>query len=150
MIIWINRPLANDHPDGPTSCKWSSGWTGLLQVIIPIDRLLQMIIQRVWPLANDHMEDTATCKWSLGRSTLLQMIIWKDRPFANDHREDPPSWNWSSRGSGPPLSDMLFWLDRDSFFFLFEINPEFWPQNWLFWDFFFVTTFFIGFFVDSF
>ena len=33
MIIWMNRPLANYYPDGPASCKWSSGWTGLLQMI---------------------------------------------------------------------------------------------------------------------
>ena len=24
MIIWRGRPLANDHPEGPASCKWSS------------------------------------------------------------------------------------------------------------------------------
>ena len=33
MIIRMDRPLANDHLDGPTSCKLSSGWTGLLPVI---------------------------------------------------------------------------------------------------------------------
>ena len=39
-------PLVNDHPDGPASCKWSTVWTGLLQ----------MIIRMNWPLANDHPE----------------------------------------------------------------------------------------------
>ena len=43
MIIRMDRPLANDHPDGPASCKQSSGWTRLLQKIIRMDR----------PLAND-------------------------------------------------------------------------------------------------
>ena len=30
----------NDHLDGPASCKWSSGWTVLLQMIIRIERPL--------------------------------------------------------------------------------------------------------------
>ena len=38
MIIRIDRPLENDHPDGPASCKWSSGRTGLKQMIIRMDR----------------------------------------------------------------------------------------------------------------
>ena len=28
------RPLANDDPEGPASCKWSSGGAGLLQMMI--------------------------------------------------------------------------------------------------------------------
>ena len=28
------KPPANDHPDGTASCKWSSRWTGPLQMII--------------------------------------------------------------------------------------------------------------------
>ena len=34
MIIRIDRPLAYYHPDGPASCKWLSGGTSLLQMII--------------------------------------------------------------------------------------------------------------------
>ena len=34
MIIWRDRPLANDHPEGPAYCKWSSGGAKLLQMII--------------------------------------------------------------------------------------------------------------------
>ena len=30
MIIQSGRPLANDHPEWPASCKWSSGGAGLL------------------------------------------------------------------------------------------------------------------------
>ena len=33
MIIQRIRPLANDHPEDPATCKWSSGGTGLLQMI---------------------------------------------------------------------------------------------------------------------
>ena len=29
-----DMPLANDNPEDPASCKWSSGGTGLLQIII--------------------------------------------------------------------------------------------------------------------
>ena len=34
MIIWRDKPVAKDHPGDPASCKWSSGGTGLLQMII--------------------------------------------------------------------------------------------------------------------
>ena len=33
-IIGMDRPLANDHRDGPASCNWSFGWTSLLQMIL--------------------------------------------------------------------------------------------------------------------
>ena len=33
-MIRRDRPLANDDPKGPASCKWSSGGAGLLQMII--------------------------------------------------------------------------------------------------------------------
>ena len=65
MIIRREQPLANDHPKGSASCKWSSRGTNLLQMIIWMDR----------PLANDHQEGLAYCKWSSGGSGLLQMII---------------------------------------------------------------------------
>ena len=64
----INRmdwPLANCHSDGPASCKWSSGWTGLFQIITSRDQ----------PLANDHPDELASCKWLSGGTSLLQMII---------------------------------------------------------------------------
>ena len=89
MIIWRIQSLSNDHPEDPASCKWSSGGSGLLQ----------MIIRRTQPLANDHLEDPTTCKWSSGGSGLLQMIIQRIRPLANDHREDPASCKWSSSRS---------------------------------------------------
>ena len=34
MIFQRTRPLATDYPEDPASCKWSSGGTGLLQMII--------------------------------------------------------------------------------------------------------------------
>ena len=56
MIIQMDRPFANDHLDGPglandhpewlASCKWSSAWICLLQIINRIK----------WPLANDHLD----------------------------------------------------------------------------------------------
>ena len=56
MIIQMDRPFANDHLDGPglandhlewlASCKWSSAWICLLQMIDRIE----------WPLANDHLD----------------------------------------------------------------------------------------------
>ena len=57
------RPMTNNdqrqtptndkhHPDGPSSCKRLSGWIGLLQMIIRLDR----------PLANDHPDGPASCK----------------------------------------------------------------------------------------
>ena len=55
-------------------CKWSSGGSSLLQ----------MIIWRGWPLANDHPEGLASCKWLYGGGGLLKMIIWRGRPLAND------------------------------------------------------------------
>ena len=100
MIIWMDRPLANDHPDRLAFQKWSSRWLGLLQMIIWMDR----------PLANDHPDGlascklssllTASCKWLSRGSGLLQMIIWRIQPLANDHSEDPPSCKWSSGRTG--------------------------------------------------
>ena len=54
MVIRMDRPLVNDHLDGPASCKWLSGWTSLLQMIIWMDR----------PLVNDHPFWLASCRWS--------------------------------------------------------------------------------------
>ena len=54
MIIRRGQPLANNHPEGSASCKWSSQGVGLLQ----------MITLRDQPLANDHPEEPSSCKWS--------------------------------------------------------------------------------------
>ena len=103
MINLRGRPLANDHPEGPASFKWSSGGAGLLQ----------MMIRRDQPLANDHPEGPAsckwssegggllqTCKWSSGGASLLQTIIRRDRPLANDHPEGLTICKWSSGCAG--------------------------------------------------
>ena len=46
------RLTLRDHPEGLASCKWSSGGTSLLQMMIRKDRLL----------TNDHPEGPASCK----------------------------------------------------------------------------------------
>ena len=86
MIIWMDRPLASDHLDQPSTCKWSSGSTGFLQMIIWIDQ----------PLANNHLDWPASCKWSFWSTSLLQLIIRIDRPLANNHLDEPASCKWSS------------------------------------------------------
>ena len=52
MTIQMDWPLANNHPDGPASCKCLSGWTGLLQIII----------QRDQHLPNDHPDQPDSSK----------------------------------------------------------------------------------------
>ena len=101
-IIRMDRPLANDHEDVPASCKWSSGWIGLLQMIIRMD----------WPLANDHQVGLAFCKWSSGWSSLFQKIIRMDRPLANNYHDRHAPCKWSSRWTG--LSQMIISMDRVS------------------------------------
>ena len=75
------QPLANDHPEGPTPCKWLSRGTSLLQ----------MIIWRGRPLANDYPEGSAFCKSSSRGPDLLQIIIQRGWPLANDPPEGPAS-----------------------------------------------------------
>ena len=112
-MVWIHRPFANDHPDGPASCKWSSRWTGLLK----------MIIQMNWPLTNDHLDGpplandhpngpTSKNKQPAINNNKLQMqiLIWIDWPIANDHPDEPASCAWSSRWTG--LLKMIIWMDR--------------------------------------
>ena len=67
-MILMDRPLANDHVDGPASCKWSSGWTSLLQMIIRMDL----------PLANDHPDGPASCKWSSG--WIITYLVYQPYP----------------------------------------------------------------------
>ena len=86
----MNRPFANDHPDGQASYKWSSGWTGLLQ----------MIIRKDWPLANGYSDGPASCKWSSGWTGFLQMIILRGQPLSNDSLDGPASRKWSSGWTG--------------------------------------------------
>ena len=118
LLLLFFLLFANDHPKDRASCKWSSGGSGHLQIIIRRIRplannhpatckwscrgssLLQMIIQRIQPLANDHLEDLASCKWSSWGSGHLQMIIWRIQPLANDHLEDLSSCKWSSGRTG--------------------------------------------------
>ena len=48
--------LANDDPKGPTTCRWSSGGAGLLQMMIRRDR----------PLENDHPEGSSSKRRNWG------------------------------------------------------------------------------------
>ena len=100
MIILMDRPLANDHPDGLASCKWSSRWTGLLKMIILINR----------PLANDHPDGPASCKWSYWSTGLLQMIIMIELSLANDHLDGSASFKWLSERNN--LYKMIIMINR--------------------------------------
>ena len=82
----MDCPFANDRLDGFTSCKWSSGRIGFLQMIIWMDL----------PLANDHMDGPASCRWSSGWIGFLQMIIWMDWPLAHNHPDGLASCKRSS------------------------------------------------------
>ena len=82
--------LANDHPDGQAFCKWSIGWTSVLQ----------MIIRKDWPLANGHSDGPASWKWSSGWTGFLQMIILRGQPLSNDYLDGPASRKWSSGWTG--------------------------------------------------
>ena len=39
MIIWKDRPHANEYLEGPASCQWSFEWTGPFQMIIRINQI---------------------------------------------------------------------------------------------------------------
>ena len=119
MIIWRDRPLANDHPEDPASCKWSSRGSGLLQ----------MIIRMIRPLANDHPEDIATCKWPSQGTGHLQMIIQRIWPLANDHLEDLASCKWSSGGTG--LLQCAFSINNPLFCYIgYQSNQKIFPTEW--------------------
>ena len=115
MIIRSGQLLANDHLEGPASCKLSSGGASPLQMIIWRGSLLQMIIWRGLLLANDHLEGQpftndnlegpASCKWSFGGTGFLQKISGREKPLAKEHREGPASCKWSSGGAS--LSNIL-------------------------------------------
>ena len=143
MIIWIGRTFANDHPDGPAFCKWSSrwafckwpsGWACLLQTNIQMGR----------PFANDHPDGLAFCKWSSGWAfckqpsgwackqssgctSVLQIIIRMGWPFANDH----PDFFLSTRFFSIFLfifSKLLIFIQQTSsskhFFFFFKSEDQ--------------------------
>ena len=82
MIILMDRPLANDHPDGPASCKWSSRWTPSCKWLPGGTGLSQMILQMDRPLANDYPEvpascnlQVASCKWSSGSTRFISIFL---------------------------------------------------------------------------
>ena len=83
------RPLANDYPKDPASCKVSSQGFCLLQLIIWRDRALANDLSEGRPFANNYLEDPASCKFSYGGPGLLEIVIQRIWPLANDHLEDP-------------------------------------------------------------
>ena len=93
-------PFCGCQNEGPASCKWWSGGTGLLQMVIWSGR----------PLANDDPEGPASCRWSSGGAGLLQMMIRRDRPLADGHPEGPASCKWWYGGTG--LLQMVIRRDR--------------------------------------
>ena len=99
MIIRRIWPLAYNHLEDLASCKWSSGGSGLLHMIIrrikPLANDHLPSANDHPPLANDHPEGPASCKWSSGGSGLLHMIIRRIKPLANDHPQEPTSWKLS-------------------------------------------------------
>ena len=126
----MNWPLANDYLDVPTSCKWSSGCAGLIQMIILINRPLtndhqdhqtnplQTIIWIGRPLAkdyldkpaNDNSDRPASCNWSSGWTGLWQTIILMDQPLANDYLDRPAFCKWLSWSTDLP--QMIIWIDQ--------------------------------------
>ena len=61
---WILSSVIH-HCLSNKKCKWSSGWTSLLQMIIWMDL----------PLVNHHLDGLACCKLSSQWTRILQMII---------------------------------------------------------------------------
>ena len=59
MINRRIRPLANDHQEDRTSCKWSPRGLATCQWSSGGTGHLLMIIRRIQPLANDHPEGLA-------------------------------------------------------------------------------------------
>ena len=66
---WWPNPLSTP-PLLLLFCKWSSRWTGLLQMIIQMG-FLQMTIRMGLPFANEHPDGPAFCEWSSRWAGLL-------------------------------------------------------------------------------
>ena len=62
MIIRMDQPLANDHPDQPALVNDHLDWTSLSQMIIWMDQPLANDHPMDRPLANDHPDGPASCK----------------------------------------------------------------------------------------
>ena len=71
MIIQRDRPFANDHPEDLASCKWSSGGTSLLQMIIRHPRHLCYLCQDP-----DSISQTFLEQFVLVRITFLSANVW--------------------------------------------------------------------------
>ena len=105
-----NRPLANDHPEGLVSCKWSSWGTGLMQ----------MIIRRDWPLANDHLKGPASLSSPPSPS-----------PFSPSHSPPSPSRGCKDQGSRFNLADLsrticscCLYIKCQVFFYIFLLSKR--------------------------
>ena len=107
------------------SCKWSSGRTSLLQMIIRVDR----------PLANDHLDRPVSCKWSSGLTGLLQMIWFQIRDlhcllglvsYTNQMQQNTlyPGLNFSNLCVRIAINPCHYWATRETF-----VENERW-QDW--------------------
>ena len=76
--------------EGPASCKWWYGWTGLLQ----------MVIQRGWHLAYDDPEGPASCRWS-SISFAFSRVINNYTTFAKKNKLFIPQFNATISSSNP-------------------------------------------------
>ena len=90
LKMHFSCPCRGCENKGLASCKWWSGGTSLLQMVIWSGR----------PLANDDPEGPASCRWSFGGAGLLQMMIRRDRPLADGHPEGLASCKWWYGGTG--------------------------------------------------
>ena len=108
MTIPMAQPLAT----------WSSGWTGLLQMIIRMD----------WAFVNDHQDGVVSSKRSSGWTGLLQIIFRIDMPLANDHPDGPAFCKWSSFSFSkyfPPLPLLSIFSPTKDMFSVSKITPHF-------------------------
>ena len=66
-----DRPITNDHPEGPTYCKWSSKGTGLLQMIIRHPRQPTYLCQDT-----DSISQTFLEQFVLGGISACRLEFW--------------------------------------------------------------------------
>ena len=107
MVVRRDRPLANDHLEGPASCKWSSGSTSLPQMIIRRAGLLQMIIRFNQILLRFSFYSSANSFFSSDKHHLLLQNI---SPSSSNLRS-------KARSRGPFENNVFsfYWLTSTSF-----------------------------------
>ena len=79
MIIRRDHPLANDDPDWPAVCKWSTGWPAFCKWSTGGTGLLQMIIRINQILLHFSFYSAANLLFLIGAQTKLIPIVDKDK-----------------------------------------------------------------------